>query len=235
MRSHDLFPRWTRLAAAARAVRVGRAGLCALALLAAALVLAGCAGGPKPLDVVIPGGPVDAGQVFVIEYAGSDAGEPVPGWVGVPAGELESAPEHADSYVFRFSFEAETLEELQASLRDFPERGGLAGVILDRALAKTRGIRDLPEDLVDRAVRIVTAVEYAGTTREGEFWVHEQVITEESTRDRYRGWLLYIVPRDQVHAGLLLAYENAAASFPPRTEPDLRAREQLLERFRDGL
>ena len=209
------------------------------AVVAAALVMAGgllgCASGPKTLDVVIPGDMAGGGEVRVIEYLGSNAGEPVPSWLGPSAGELEEIPEFADSYVFRFALDSITLEEIEASLRSFPESRSIAGAIITRALAKTEGIQHLPEDLMDRAVRIVAAAEYAGTDRVGEFWVHEELVAEETTTVRYRGWLLYSVPRDQVHAGLVLAYDNAAWSFPPATEPELRACETFEARFATGL
>lgn len=197
--------------------------------------LLGCAGGPKTLDVVIPGDTAGVEEARVIEYLGSNAGEPVPSWLGPPTGELEETPGFSDSYVFRFALDGTTLEEIQASLRSFPESRSIAGAIITRALARTEGVQGLPDDLIDRAVRIVAAAEYAGTDRAGEFWVHEELVAEETTTARYRGWLLYSVPRDQVHAGLVLAYDNAVASFPPVTEPELRACETLQTRFRDGL
>lgn len=205
------------------------------ALLALTAGLLGCAGGPKPLDVVMPGGTADAGEVRVIEYLGSDAGEPVPQWLALSPLELETLPEFSDSYVFRFALDGTTLEEVQASMRSFPESRSLAGGIIGRALAKADGIAGVPGDLMDRAVRIVAATEYAGTDRAGEFWVHEELVVEETATARYRGWLLYSVPRDQVRAGLVLAYDNAAASFPPATEPELVACEALQARFGDGL
>jgi len=209
------------------------------AVVTAALVMAGglvgCASGPKVLDVVIPGDAAGAEEVRVIEYLGSNAGEPVPFWLGPSAGELEEIPEFADSYVFRFALDGATLEEIQASLRSFPESRSIAGAIIDRALAKTEGIQHLPDDLTDRAVRIVAAAEYAGTDRAGEFWVHEELVAEETTSVCYRGWLLYSVPREQVHAGLALAYDNAAAAFPPATESELLACEALQARFANGL
>ena len=209
------------------------------AVVAAALVmgggLLGCVGGPKPLDVVIPGDTAGVEEARVIEYLGSNAGEPVPSWLGPPTSELEEMPEFADSYVFRFTLDGTTLEEIQASLRSFPESRSIAGAIIARALARTEGIQHVPDDLMDRAVRIVAAAEYAGTDRAGEFWVHEEMVAEETTTTRYRGWLLYSVPRDQVHSGLVLAYDNAAWSFPPATEPELRACETLDARFATGL
>lgn len=204
-------------------------------VLAMAAGLLGCAGGPKPLDVVIPGDMIGAEEVRVIEYLGSNAGEPVPLWIGPPIGELEGMPEFSDSYVFRFAIDGATLEEVQAPLRSFPESRSIAAAVIDRALAKSEGIQHLPDDLMDRAVRIVAAAEYAGTDRAGEFWVHEEIAAEETTTQRYRGWLLYSVPRDQVHAGLALAYNNAAASFLPATEPELLACEALQARFVNGL
>ena len=45
------------------------------ALLVMAAALLGCAGGPKPLDVVIPGDMTGAEEVRVIEYLGSNAGD----------------------------------------------------------------------------------------------------------------------------------------------------------------
>ncbi len=197
--------------------------------------LLGCAGGPKPLDVLIPGDITGAEEVRVIEYLGSNAGEPVPSWLTPSSRELESLTEFSGSYVFRFAFDGATLDEVQASLRSFPESRSIAAAIIDRALAKAEGIRGLPGDLMDRAVRIVAAAEYAGTDRAGEFWVHEELVIEETTTTRYRGWLLYSVPRDQVYAGLALAYDNAAVSFPPATEPELVACEALQARFGDGL
>ena len=204
-------------------------------LLVMAGTLLGCAGGPKPLDVVIPGDITGAEEVRVIEYLGSNAGEPVPSWLTPSSRELESLTEFSGSYVFRFAFDGATLDEVQASLRSFPESRSIAAAIIDRALAKAEGIRGLPGDLMDRAVRIVAAAEYAGTDRAGEFWVHEELLIEETTTTRYRGWLLYSVPREQVHAGLALAYDNAAVSFPPATEPELVACEALQARFGDGL
>jgi len=208
------------------------------AVVAAALVMAagllGCAGGPKTLDVVIPGDMAGEDEVRVIEYLGSNAGESVPLWLGPPVGELEETPEFAGAYVFRFAFDGITLEEIEASLRSFPESRSIAGAIIARVLAKTEGIQHLPGDLMDRAVRIVAAAEYAGVDRVDEFWVHEELVTDETTTMHYRGWLLYSVPRDQVHAGLVLAYDNAAASFPPATEPELLACEALQVRFHDG-
>ncbi len=206
-----------------------------VAALALAGGLLGCASGPKVLDVVIPGDVVGAEEVRVIEYLGSNAGEPVPSWLEPPPGELEAMPEFSESYVFRFALDGATLEEIQASFRSFPESRSIAGAIITRALAKTEGVQHLPDDLMDRAVRIVAAAEYAGTDRTDEFWVHEESVAEETMTTRYRGWLLYSVPRDQVHAGLVLAYDNAAASFPPATEPELLACETLQTRFRNGL
>jgi hypothetical protein len=186
------------------------------------------------MDVVVPGGE-GAGEVQVLEYDGSDAGEPVPAWVGRSATELEGEPEFEGEYVFLFAFEDETLPALQSAMRAFPVTRAVSGVVLDRALRKTEGVRGVSDDLLERATRIVAAVEYAGLEQSGEFWVHEQIVTEEEKLPRYRGWLLYRVPEDQVMAALMLAYENASAAFPVRTDRDRAAREQLLERFRDGL
>ena len=80
-----------------------------VAALALAGGLLGCASGPKVLDVVIPGDVVGAEEVRVIEYLGSNAGEPVPSWLEPPPGELEAMPAFSDSYVFRFALDGAAL------------------------------------------------------------------------------------------------------------------------------
>jgi len=208
-------------------------------VVAAALTLVGgllgCASGPGPLNVMIPGDVAGSGEVRVIEYLGSKSGEPVPSWLGTSVSDLEKTPEFSDSYVFRFALDDATVDDIRISLRSFAESRSIAAAIIGRGLAKSEGIQHLPSDLIDRAVRIIAAAEYAGTDRAGEFWVREEVVMEETTTARCRGWLLYSVPREQVHAGLVLAYDNAAASFPPVTEPELLACEALQVRFAAGL
>jgi hypothetical protein len=208
-------------------------------LLTAALL--GCASGPKPIEPVdVAAMAVEAdheGAVRIVEHTGSDIGEPIPFWMTVPVEELEQTGEYAGRHVFRFQVADVELGGVLKSIQDFPASRQTSRAVHDRAVEKVGGVAGLPAGLIDEAGRVLLVIEYMGYRRCGEFWVHEILLDAEGkqTGERYRGWVLVSVPRDQVMAALQLAYDTAASHNPIQSDRDRQARAQLLVRFRNGL
>jgi len=192
--------------------------------------------GKGPVPEIAAGNDFE-GTVTVVEYRGSDIGEPVPRWMQNFPEELETRDEYAGCYVFRFELRGVDLAGLERSLQDFPFSLRASRAVHDRALKKADQQEGLSDGFVDEAGRVLMAIEYLGASRRDDFWVHELLVNKEekSKGERYRGWVLVSVPKEQAHAALKLAYETADTHQPPQHDREARAREQLLAKFRLGL
>lgn len=216
----------------------------AVAVASSFAFLTGCAGGPQikattdELGLAVD--PQFDGTIQIIEYAGSDIGDPIPWWIQVSVPEVESTDEYRHAYVFLHSIAEPSFEAIQERLATFPDSRRTTMAIHDRALSRfadTVGAGDVDGALVDETAQVILALEYAGFRRKADFWVHELLFDSEGTQvgERFRGWILVSVPRDQVNAGLRLAYQTANAHNPAENDSQVRAREQLLAGFRNGL
>lgn len=222
------------MVAAARTRRVATAALAALTIAAC-----GTLGGRDALPVqpFLAVAPEFDGTVEVVEYAGSDIGDPAPGWMRSTPLQLEQTEDFANAYVLRFELRGETLSDVRNELRTFPYSARATRAVHDRATEHAADLPGLDDGFADDAARILLAVEYMGARRRGDFWVHELLFDATGTQvgERYRAWVLVSVPRDQVAAGLRLAYDTANTHHPPSNDRQVRTRDELRARFRDWL
>ena len=223
------------MVAATRSVRL------AFAAFAAALFAAACGtfgGGPGlPVQPDLAVASEFDGAVEVVEYAGSDIGDPPPAWMRMPPEELEQSEEYANAYALRFELHGDSLAAVEDQLRTFAYSRRATRAVHDRAVERAAELRRLSEGFASEAARVLLALEYMGARRRGEFWVHELLFDATGTQvgERYRAWVLVSVPRDQVAAGLRLAYDTASTHHPPANDREVRERDELRARFRDWL
>ena len=151
-------------------------------------------------------------------------------------GDLEAHREFTGMYVFRFEINESDLDTLERKIRGYPISRKTSQAVLSRAQLKAETRARSMESFLEEAGRVLMSVEYIGVKRHGDFWVHELIFDErdEQRGERYRGWILVTVPREQVHAGLQLGFDTALSHQPPENEQQMKAQEALLAQFRLG-
>jgi hypothetical protein len=208
-----------------------------LAVLAAASILS-CPSGPSAKTVSDAG---SAAPEFrprdVVEHKTSAAGQDVPRWVFEPRSGLESLAEYEDSYVFKFTRIGADLEELQDWMSSFPADQSIADAVVSRIRAKWDEAefegRDRAEPYLEEALRIVEAAEYAGTRRRDDHWIVPRI--ERKRRGPYHAYLLFTVPKAQVHSAIDRAMVNEERRNPPSAEEVRAALDWLRLLLSEGI
>jgi hypothetical protein len=207
--------------------------------------LLGCKSTPRAAEPVPVAGISKGGSPLhpakAIEHKESATGGKIPAWVLMEPEQISQLPEHLGSLVFIYQKDAEDLESLLAWARGFPAALEVAGAVTDRMTARyTQGVyarKDLVAEYVAGAAKIVSAAEYAGMLRRGDFWLHLQMYDDKGKPAQrvYRYLLVYTVPRQQVAAAIQRALREQDRTFDATAVEAQAARDWVNLLFAEGL
>jgi hypothetical protein len=197
---------------------------------------------PKPVPVAgisKAGSPMHPAKA--IEHKESATGGQIPAWVLLEPEQISRLPEYVDAHVYIYRQDAADLESLLAWSRGFPAATEVARAITDgmtgRFAAGEYAQKDLVSGYLAGAVKIVSAAEYAGMLRRGDFWIHLQLYDDKGKPAErvYRYLLLYTVPRAQVTAAMQRALREQDRTFDAATAEVQAARDWVNSLFAEGL
>jgi hypothetical protein len=213
-----------------------------VAVLAAVAFVFACAGGPKAKE---PKGEIKVQpKVYppiTIEHKNSLINGDVPNWVFEEQENLEQEKEFKGLYVFKFEQTGKDLDGLKAWTRSFTAATEVARIVSTRVMNKFVGAqigdKDMVETYMEEVAKVLAVAEYAGARQKTDFWVLQQYFDDagKATEKRYRYWLLYTVPREQIDAAIQRALDAQAGRAKPKTEEEQTARDRVRELFNEGM
>jgi hypothetical protein len=204
----------------------------------------GCAGTPTPRPVPVSGISQEGSALYpakAIEHRDSVAGGEIPGWALLEPEAIAQLTEFRSSSVFVFTRDAADLDSLLAWSRSFPAAAEIASAITGRMARQfeqaTFDGKAAAATYLEGASRIVTAAEYAGMIRRGDYWLHLQLYRDDGKPGEriYRFLLLYSVPRAQIAAAIQRALREQDRLGVAASPDEQAARDWVKELFSDGL
>lgn len=199
-------------------------------LIAWAILIAGCAGGPPVAQAEF-----EAPSFKIVEYKNSALGADIPDWVTKDVGELEG--DFEGEYIFRFEQSGQDLTGVKNIADNMNAPAEVARLVSTRVEQKFAGAQVGDENFVEtyfeNVVRTVSQAEINGLRKYGDFWVLKEYYDDKGnpTSREYEYYTMYRISRAQVDDLI----DRAISGLNATTEEEQTARDRVREILSDGI
>ena len=165
---------------------------------------------------------------------------PTPEWIFLEPKEIERQGTYRDSYIFKFVNQGQDVDGLRIWTRGFSASSELARMVSTRVqdtfVGAAAGDKDKLETYLEEVVKSISAAQYSGAERSGEYWWQIQKADVSGNLTQvYEYYLLYTVPKAQIDQAIKRAIAEADGKAKPVSADELTARDRVKAVMEGGL